>query len=210
MHERCVAAIRLDRGARQVYPHHVESMSRRAHGDRLRRADVSPPEKDVRGKAPHPLGPLIVRSRSDNLAAARGVAGAVLCGCLAIVAVASRLRPDPSGFGTHQQLGGAPCLMPMMTGYPCPTCGMTTAFALAVRGRLLASLHAQPAGMLILLAVVLAAIASASVLATGKTIRVNWYRLPPARITLGVLLVLLAGWLYKIAVFSPVSPAPGG
>ncbi|MGE3821953.1 MAG: DUF2752 domain-containing protein, partial [Isosphaeraceae bacterium] len=43
-------------------------------------------------------------------------------------AVASWLEPDPSGFGTHRQLGLPPCHFAWVTGKPCPTCGMTTAF----------------------------------------------------------------------------------
>ncbi len=49
-------------------------------------------------------------------------------------AIAVWLRPDPSGFGTHQQLGFPPCTIYTYFKIPCPTCGMTTSFAHFVRG----------------------------------------------------------------------------
>jgi hypothetical protein len=63
--------------------------------------------------------------------------------------VARRLEPDPRGFGTHTQLGLGPCAFAAITGWRCPTCGMTTAFAWFVRGRFEASWRANPAGSLL-------------------------------------------------------------
>lgn len=56
---------------------------------------------------------------------------------------------QPRTMGTHTQLGMPPCNFVMMTGKPCPACGMTTSFALLVRGDVMASLHANWAGSLI-------------------------------------------------------------
>lgn len=75
---------------------------------------------------------------------------AVLAVALAMVlAVARTLEPDPRGFGTHTQLGLPPCHFAWVTGRPCPSCGMTTAFAWAVRGRLDRAWRANPAGCLL-------------------------------------------------------------
>ncbi len=63
--------------------------------------------------------------------------------------VARRLEPDPRGFGTHTQLGLPPCAFQGSTGRPCPTCGMTTSFAWFVRGDLVRSWRANPAGSLL-------------------------------------------------------------
>jgi hypothetical protein len=145
---------------------------------------------------------MVVYAPMENGLRARVVAFVVLTACVVVLAVAARLTPDPAGFGTHQQLGSAPCLMPVLTGYPCPTCGMTTAFAYAVRGRLGSAFHAQPTGLLIALGVALAGVASAGILAGGKTWRVNWYRVPPVRLAIIVLVVVLAGWAYKIVTLS--------
>jgi hypothetical protein len=66
-----------------------------------------------------------------------------------IFVVASRLEPDPKGFGTHTQLGLWPCAFRATTGKPCPTCGMTTSFAWFVRANLIQSWRANPSGTLI-------------------------------------------------------------
>ena len=79
--------------------------------------------------------------RAALLAAALGLGG--------LLALARRLEPDPRGYGTHLQLGLQPCAFATLTGRLCPTCGMTTAFAWFVRGRLDRSWQANPAGVFI-------------------------------------------------------------
>jgi hypothetical protein len=70
-------------------------------------------------------------------------------GLVAVLMVARWLEPDARGFGTHTQLGLPPCAFSVVTGHPCPTCGMTTAFAWSVRGRFDQSWRANPAGSLL-------------------------------------------------------------
>jgi hypothetical protein len=67
----------------------------------------------------------------------------------AVFAVAGRLEPSKTGYGTHTQLGLPPCLFASVTGHPCPSCGMTTAFAWFVRGRFGRSWGVNPAGMVL-------------------------------------------------------------
>lgn len=74
------------------------------------------------------------------------IATALLAGLLGLSVT---LRPDPRGYGTHTQLGLRPCAFATVTGRLCPTCGMTTAFAWFVRGRIHRSWRANPAGCLI-------------------------------------------------------------
>jgi Protein of unknown function (DUF2752) len=62
------------------------------------------------------------------------------------LATARTLTPDARGYGTHEQLGWAPCWFRTWTGRPCPTCGMTTAWAYATSGRLTEALAANAAG----------------------------------------------------------------
>lgn len=50
---------------------------------------------------------------------------------------------------THRQLGLPPCTFKVMTGIPCPSCGMTTSFALLVRGDVLNSLRANAVGTIL-------------------------------------------------------------
>ena len=77
---------------------------------------------------------------------------ALWCGFLAVMAVAFLLTPDPSGLGTHTRLHLPPCGFYLLTGKPCPSCGMTTAFAWMMHGRPLEALKAQPAGVAVFLA----------------------------------------------------------
>ena len=63
------------------------------------------------------------------------VAG-LLVGVFAAAAWINPYGPDgrPRTMGTHTQLGMLPCNFVILTGRPCPSCGMTTSFALLVRG----------------------------------------------------------------------------
>lgn len=70
-------------------------------------------------------------------------------GLTGLLVLARWLEPDPRGFGTHMQLGLGPCVFAMQTGFPCPTCGMTTSFAWFTRGEMGQSWQANPAGCLI-------------------------------------------------------------
>jgi hypothetical protein len=47
---------------------------------------------------------------------------------------------------THRQLGLPECTFKTLTGKPCPSCGMTTSFALLLRGDVLNSLRANWVG----------------------------------------------------------------
>lgn len=53
--------------------------------------------------------------------------------------------------GTHRQLGLPPCQFLVMSGLPCPSCGMTTSFALLMRGDLAGSWRANGVGTLMAL-----------------------------------------------------------
>lgn len=65
------------------------------------------------------------------------------------LALAARLSPDPTGLGTHQQLGLPPCSSRLLWDMRCPACGMTTSWAHLVRGEVLESVRANPGGMLL-------------------------------------------------------------
>ena len=68
---------------------------------------------------------------------------------LSVFGVAAWLKPNPNGFGTHQQLGLPPCTIRMIFQVPCPSCGMTTSFANFVRGRWISAIQANAAGFLL-------------------------------------------------------------
>ena len=57
-------------------------------------------------------------------------------------------REVPQMMATHTQLGLEPCNMVVLTGKPCPACGMTTSFSLLVHGDVPNSLRANWVGTL--------------------------------------------------------------
>ena len=78
---------------------------------------------------------------------------AIVFGCITVLAVAATITPDPSGYGTHTQLGLPPCGFLLLTGFPCPGCGLTTAFAWGIRGHWLLAASANPLGLMMFLVV---------------------------------------------------------
>jgi len=79
--------------------------------------------------------------------------GFALLGCL-VFAVAAILSPFdndglPLSHGTHRQLGLPPCAVKMLTGFPCPSCGMTTSISLVMHGDFVAASEANWAGLVV-------------------------------------------------------------
>ncbi len=95
--------------------------------------------------------------------------GTIGLGLWGLLIVAAILRPDPSGLGTHRQLGLPACSFSELFGIRCPTCGMTTAWSNVMHGRPVAALRGSVCGAF--LAVVAAVVGSWS-LATA--IRGRW------------------------------------
>ena len=151
------------------------------------------------GSMTHPHGPFFYRVTAKRTATARLIAACVVAGCATVLGIAAKVHPDPTGLGTHKQLGFPPCSMVVLTGYPCPTCGMTTAFAHPGRGEVISAFAAHPGGLIFALATVVAFSVSLGVLLTGKVWTINWYRISPARFSVLIVLVLLGGWAFKIA-----------
>lgn len=65
---------------------------------------------------------------------------------LGLLVTAAWLKPAAAGHGTHTQLGLLQCGWVAAFGKPCPTCGMTTAFACAAHGNIARSFVVQPMG----------------------------------------------------------------
>lgn len=129
----------------------------------------------------------------------RVLAAALLAASAGVFALAAHLKPDSRGYGTHQQLGMGACGLLLRTGYPCPTCGMTTAFSFAVRGQLVRAFWAQPAGLLLAMANLAVAAGAAWTLITGRLPRfVERWDCAPHWLFWGLLLVLLGGWAFKL------------
>jgi hypothetical protein len=107
--------------------------------------------------------------RTDKL-----VAIGLLVSACTVLAVARWLTPAASGYGTHTQLGLPPCNFLRFTHLPCPSCGLTTCFAWAVRLHFWKAFLANPFGILAFLGTV-------SVIPTS--IFLLWRRISFRRIT---------------------------
>lgn len=150
-----------------------------------------------------PLGAFVTIGRGARLAW-----GAVGAGGLAVLAVALWLPPDARGHGTHEALGIPPCGFVVTSGLPCPTCGMTTAFSNAVRGRIAQAFVAHPGGLALCLLAMLGVPAAFALAATGRMPWINWDR-NAVRLMLGLALVILAGWGFKIIWWLTIERPPG-
>jgi hypothetical protein len=126
-----------------------------------------------------------------------------MLGTLSVLGVAAWLVPDPAGLGTHRQLHLPPCGFYLYTGIPCPTCGCTTAFALAAHGRLLAAFQAQPAGAAFALLCAATTLVSAQALLLGASLAPLKRVVCPATLWVLGAGVLLA-WVYKILLVTKV------
>ncbi len=126
------------------------------------------------------------------------MAAALAVALAALLAIVGCLEPDPRGFGTHTQLGLRPCAFRLRTGRPCPACGMTTALAWAVRGRLDRSWQANPAGCLLgpLGALLIPWLVFAT--ATGRTLGSRTLDGPLIVLAVATVALGLAAWSLKL------------
>ncbi len=123
--------------------------------------------------------------------ALHGCAAALLA--LALICCAL-LKPDPSGRGTHRQLGLPSCLVCKVAGMErCPSCGLTTAFAHTMRGNLEAARQCNAAAPLVLVLWLTGLVYAAAIAVTGR----QWlcYELPAL---LGVSVAVLIWWIHRL------------
>lgn len=123
--------------------------------------------------------------------------GVALAGpSLAMLLIACWLQPRASGYGTHEQLHLPACGTLATTGWPCPSCGLTTSVSQSVRGNVVAAWHANPFGIaLTAVAVTLVALGSWQA-ATGRRILA---KLGPWPVwAAGTLAGMLLGWGWNI------------
>jgi hypothetical protein len=84
----------------------------------------------------------------------KSVAIALLAAACGVLATALWLKPAACGYGTHTQLGLPPCYFLQVTHLPCPSCGLTTCFAYAIRFQFWKAFLANPFGLLAFFATV--------------------------------------------------------
>jgi len=149
-----------------------------------------------RGGYERPLSATDARGR-DTLSPARVAALLMMGGAGAILIAAHLLLPDPTGYGTHEQMFLLPCIFRWATGLPCPFCGMTTAFALLAQGEWAAAfgIHVLgPAAYLVTWGVLLAGVVG---LVRNRAALPQW--LSGQRAGRVILLIILLGWVVNLA-----------
>lgn len=110
--------------------------------------------------------------------------------------------PDPRGFGTHEQLGLAPCRTMDVIGIPCPGCGVTTSVSLLWHGELWASFLNQPFGFLLGLFVPLAALGAVVGHFRGRDLYTDALAMRWGKWFIGLASVMVLAWIYKITQIS--------
>ena len=120
---------------------------------------------------------------------------------LGFLVMMSRLTPEAeAGLGTHTQFGLPDCEFQMATGYPCPTCGYTTAASLAASGDVVSAFVVQPAAASFALVIGMGAWVGLYVVITGN---VRPWRMMVRHLSLrsaavGLMVVVAAGWGYRV------------
>lgn len=125
-------------------------------------------------------------------------AALIAVACWAVLAAAWSLTPRASGHGTHQQLGLPGCGVLVRTGYPCPSCGLTTSIAAMTRGRVAAAFRAQPFG--VIAAPLILALGLAGTVETIAGMPIIGILRPRLWWIWGGVLAMLLGWGVKLII----------
>ena len=124
----------------------------------------------------------------------------VAFGLMAALALSFWLKPDPRGLGTHEQVLLLPCNFYVLTGLPCPFCGMTTAFTHMARGEIREAFFAQPLGVIGFVACVLLLPAAIGAAISGRDAIGAAMKLPWGRLTWVLTAMILVSWIFKLTI----------
>ncbi len=140
-------------------------------------------------------------AESSSTTLRRVIGGAVALGSTTLLGLAAWLEPASAGLGTHSQLNLPPCGWILTMDLPCPTCGMTTAFATAADGNLVGAFVAQPMGATLAIGTAMALFVGAWTAATGSRVARLFGRLWTRRTAWIVGGAFVAAWVYKIVAY---------
>jgi hypothetical protein len=138
----------------------------------------------------------------------RGTLLGIALGWAVVFGVAAWLHPYGADgqalrMETHRQLGLPPCTFYTMTGgWPCPSCGMTTSFALFVHGDVWNSLRANAVGTLLAAFGLLLIPWSVVCALHGRTYFVVSIERALLKIVAGFLILLLLRWALVVALLA--------
>ncbi len=150
----------------------------------------------MHSEASYELTPTAVRPQFSSTGRRRIQALLVAIACVGFLASGWTFHPRDAGYGTHQQWDLPACSFLATSGWPCPSCGLTTSVSATVQGKFLLALKAQPFGVVLVAAVALATLVSLASAITG--------RIPPEAMlprwwwALLTVAALMAGWGIKV------------
>lgn len=116
----------------------------------------------------------------------------------ALLAIARWLEPASDGFGTHQQLGLPPCTSVVFLNMRCPACGMTTSWALSIRGHWFESMQANAGGWLLSIIALVYLPASCYFSYFGRSSRGGWVSLSFAIGLIAALAAAILQWCLRL------------
>ena len=118
---------------------------------------------------------------------------------MAVVITAAMLTPAAAGHGTHTQLGLPPCGFLVFTGYPCPGCGLTTAFAHMIRLQIGGAWHANPFGIVLFACTVAMIPLATAGFVRGWGVVATLDKLHAEKIAIALSLLSLSVWIIRVA-----------
>ena len=148
----------------------------------------------------------MTEKKDNNLPFVKGeriFLGVISLLCLVLISIGLILKLDPSGLGTHTQLGLPPCEFLLSTGKPCITCGATTAFVLCAHGRIFEGFKTHPFGAFVFFACIFIAFSCIKALVTGNSLLLKVAILPWGSIIIFIIAFALLSWIYKLLTWNP-------
>jgi len=181
-----------------------------------------PPHSQIREGLPLPapgqedLPPWALAAPPALNAWVRGTMLGVALGWIAVFAIAIWLNPyrddgQARTMETHRQMGLPPCTFKVISGLPCPSCGMTTSFSLLMHGDLWHSLQANAVGTLLALVGLAYVPWSLASVVWKRPLFIASMEKALIGLVLGFLVLMLARWLIVLGLawFNGTIQAPG-
>ncbi|MEI8212807.1 MAG: DUF2752 domain-containing protein [Planctomycetota bacterium] len=126
--------------------------------------------------------------------------GLIACLLIGVLSIAAWLEPDPSGMGTHTQLGLPKCTMAAMTGMRCPGCGMTTSWSLIMDGDLETALATNLGGSILCLLSIFSVPTLLGIAIVGRRTPGGWFsKICAAGVFAGTAIALVQ-WAWRLFV----------